>query len=147
MDNNLVYLVQTDTTVGFLSNNNKKLSSIKQRDQNQKILQVVDRLSTLKLKVRVPNNRKNSLRRSNLATFIYPNGLSFRVVDKTTQHHKYINKFKCLYSTSANITKKEFNESFAVQNSDIILYNNQDFKEMKASSIYKINNFKIKKLR
>ena len=39
MDKDLVYLVQTDTTVGFSSLNDEKLSIIKQRPKSQKILQ------------------------------------------------------------------------------------------------------------
>ena len=147
MDSSLVYLVQTDTTVGFLSVDDKKLSSIKQRDLNQKTLQVVDSFDTLKNKIRVPNKRKNLVRRSKQTTFIYPNGLSFRVVEKNSNHHKFIKKFKCLYSTSANITKKDFDETFAVNYSDIILYNKYGFLQTKSSTIYKINNNKIKRLR
>ena len=147
MDSSLVYLVQTDTTVGFLSSNDKKLSSIKRRDINQKTLQVVDSFNTLKTKVRIPNRQKNIVRRSKLTTFIYPNSLSFRVIDTASNHHKFIEKFGCLYSTSANITKKNFDKSFAIEYSDIILYNKFDFLQTKSSTIYKINNNKIKKLR
>ncbi len=147
MDSGLVYLVQTDTTIGFLSSDDKKLSAIKQRDSNQKTLQVVDSLDILKTKVRVPNNFKNIVRKSKKTTFIYPNGLSFRVVDKNSHHYKFIKKFKNLYSTSANITKKDFDESFAVEYSDIILYNQFGFSQKQSSTIYKINNTKIKKIR
>ena len=147
MDSGLVYLVQTDTTVGFLSSNDKKLSTIKRRDINQKILQVVDSFDTLKKQIRVPSIHKNRLRRSKQTTFIYPNGMSFRVVNKNSHHHKFIKKFKCLYSTSANVTKRNFDESFAVNYSDVVLYNSDGFSETKSSTIYKINNNKVKKLR
>jgi tRNA A37 threonylcarbamoyladenosine synthetase subunit TsaC/SUA5/YrdC len=60
MDASNVYLTQTDTTVGFLCNNDKKLSGIKKRPISQKILQVVDSFSTLKQKVRVPNQFKKN---------------------------------------------------------------------------------------
>ncbi|MEA3383981.1 MAG: Sua5 YciO YrdC YwlC family protein [Campylobacterota bacterium] len=147
MDKNLVYLVQTDTTVGFLSSNDKKLSTIKQRDIKQKTLQVVDSLATLKTKVRVPNKQKNTVRRAKQTTFIYPNSLSFRVVNINSHHHKFIKKFGCLYSTSANITKQDFEEKFATDNADIILYNKDQFSQTVSSSIYKINNKKIKRIR
>ncbi len=147
MDSSLVYLSQTDTTVGFLSNDDKKLSNIKKRDLNQKILKVVDSLETLKQKVRVPNNKKNLVRRFKQTTFIYPNGLSFRVVDKNTNHYKFIKKFNALSSTSANLTKRKFDFAFAEKNADIILYNKIGFKEIKSSTIYKINNKNIQKIR
>lgn len=147
MDASKVYLTQTDTTVGFLSNDDKKLSSKKQRDPKQKTLQVVDSLSTLKTKTRVPNKFKRMVRNSKKTTFIYKSGQSFRVVDIDTNHHNFIQKFKCLYSTSANKTKEKFNLEFAITNSDVIVYNEPQFKEKVGSSIYKINNKAIKKIR
>ena len=48
MNPDLVYLVQTDTTVGFSSSNDEKLSNIKQRPSNQKILKTLDSFVTLK---------------------------------------------------------------------------------------------------
>ena len=36
MDKDKIYLAQTDTTVGFLSSDDKKLSDIKQRPETQK---------------------------------------------------------------------------------------------------------------
>ncbi|MEA3289232.1 MAG: Sua5 YciO YrdC YwlC family protein [Campylobacterota bacterium] len=147
MDHSLVYLVQTDTTAGFLSSDDIKLSRTKQRDPKQKILQVVDSFDTLKSKTRVPNRFKNKIRRSKCSTFIYPNSLSFRVVDKNSHHSRFIKKFKSLYSTSANKTKVNFDIDYAYTNSDIVLYNSLEFKETKSSSIYKVNNSCIKKIR
>ena len=43
-----IYLTQTDTTVGFLSQDYKKLNKIKKRPFNKKILIEVDSLNTLK---------------------------------------------------------------------------------------------------
>ncbi|MEA3353271.1 MAG: Sua5 YciO YrdC YwlC family protein [Campylobacterota bacterium] len=147
MDKSLVYLVQTDTTAGFLSSDDFKLSKTKQRDPKQKTLQVVDSLDTLKTKTRVPNRFKNKIRRAKCSTFIYPNSLSFRVVDKNSHHYRFIKKFKSLYSTSANKTKHNFNIDYAYNNSDVIVENSLGFCETKSSSIYKINNKKIKKIR
>ncbi len=147
MNNNNIYLVQTDTTVGFLSSNDQKLADIKQRDTKQKTLQVVDSFKTLKKYTRIPQKLKRKVRYSKKTTFIYPNKSAFRVIDKDSYHHSFINKFKCLYSTSANITKQNFEEKFAFEYSDIILYNKHFFSQNQSSSIYKINNIKIKKLR
>lgn len=147
MDSKLVYLAQTDTTVGFLSSDDKKLSSIKQRDPKQKILQVVDSLTTLKTKTRIPSKFKRKVRNSKKTTFIYQNGLSFRVVDKATKHHNFIQKFGSLYSTSANKTKEKFELNFALDHSDIIVYNQEPFFETSGSKIFKINNKNIKKIR
>lgn len=147
MDPKLVYLTQTDTTVGFLSSDDKKLSSVKQRDPKQKILQVVDSFATLKSKTRVPKRFKRKVRNSKKTTFIYKNGLSFRVVNKDTKHHNFIQKFKYLYSTSANKTKEKFDFDFALEHSDIIVYNQESFYETGGSKIYKLNNKTLKKIR
>ncbi|MGK0255961.1 MAG: tRNA A37 threonylcarbamoyladenosine synthetase subunit TsaC/SUA5/YrdC [Arcobacteraceae bacterium] len=147
MNSSLIYLTQTDTTVGFLSQNDKKLCSAKQRDQKQKILQVVDKYSTLKKLVRIPQKYKKFIRHAKNTTIIYPNKLAFRVVSSQSNHQIFLRKFKTMYSTSANQTKNNFNEVYAKENSDICIYTKNSFTEMKSSSIYKINNIKIKKIR
>ncbi len=48
MNLDLVYLVQTDTTVGFSSFDDEKLSNIKQRPSNQKILKTLDSFCNFK---------------------------------------------------------------------------------------------------
>lgn len=147
MDSSLVYLVQTDTTVGFSSSNDEKLSIAKRRNTNQKILQTVDSFKTLKSSTRIPNKYKNMVRKANLSTFIYPKGESFRVISQDSTFYDFIKKFSILYSTSANLTKNLYDEKFAFENAEVLVTNNFGFNEMKASKIYKINNFKIKRLR
>jgi tRNA A37 threonylcarbamoyladenosine synthetase subunit TsaC/SUA5/YrdC len=147
MDTNKIYLVQTDTTVGFLSNDDTKLSLIKKRPQNQKILQTLDSFSTLKRKTRVPNLHKKLVRKAKRTTFIYPNGDSFRVVNKASHHHHFIEKFQSIYSTSANETTKKFDFDFAFEKADIVVFSKDDFYEQSGSSIVKLTNHKKKKNR
>ncbi|MDD2698071.1 MAG: Sua5 YciO YrdC YwlC family protein [Arcobacteraceae bacterium] len=147
MDKNKIYLVQTDTTVGLLSRDDRKLSVIKKRAETQKILQAVDSFATLQKYTRVPNIYKKLVRNSNRTTFIYPNGDSFRVVDNLSFHHNFISKFQNLYSTSANETTKKFDFDFAYNSSNIIVFSKNDFFESSGSSILKITNFKKKKIR
>lgn len=147
MDKDKVYLVQTDTTVGFSSANDEKLSFIKQRPLTQKILQTVDSFNTLNLETRVPKEFRKRVRNSNKTTFIYPNGNSYRVIDNHDSFYEFIFKFKKLYSTSANLTGTSFDEIFAKENSDIIVYKKDDFKESSSSRIFKLNNKKAKRIR
>jgi len=147
LDSNKVYLVQTDTTVGFLSNDPYKLSAIKQRNPNQKILRTVDSFKTLQEFIRVPNKFKKQVRNSIKTTFIYPNGDSFRVVDRDNKHQNFLQKHHILYSTSANLTKQEFNEEFAIENSDIVIFTKEGFSNTTSSKIYKINKVKAKRIR
>lgn len=147
MDASKVYLVQTDTTVGFLSNDDKKLTAIKQRPQTQKILQVVESFQTLKTQVRVPQKFKNHVRRAKNTTFIYPNQTSFRVIPSDNVHYNFIKKFKKMYSTSANLTQHHFDETFAKEHVDIIVEDKNGFFEAASSRLIKLSCTKIKKLR
>ena len=144
MNPNIIYLTQTDTTVGFLSQNKNKLNQIKNRNIDQKILREVDSLDTLKSFVRVPNRFKKQIRRAKKTTFIYPNGESFRVV-KEKRHLEFLKKFIWMYSTSANLTGKKFDQNWAIEKADIIVGNN--FFEGEPSTIYKLSKTKIKKVR
>ena len=140
----MIYLTQTDTTVGLLSKNKEELNKIKKRELNKPILKEVDSLSTLKEFVRVPKNFRKIVRRAKKTTFIYPNKDSFRVV-KDENHLRFLKKFKWMYSTSANLHKQKFDKNWAFSVADVIV--GSEFKEGKASTIIKIGKRKCKKLR
>lgn len=145
MDKNKVFLAQTDTTVGFVSNSFDKLSKIKGR--SKKTLEVVSSFSILSKNTRVPNKFKNRVRRSKKTTFIYPNKKAFRVVEDDCIHNNFLKKFGKLYSTSANFTGKSFEFSFAYEKSDIIVENKLGFCETTPSKIFKLNKDKIVRIR
>jgi len=147
MDSSLVYLVQTDTTVGFSSSDDEKLSFVKQRPRSKKILHTVDSFKTLKKYTRVPKKFRKQVRKSSLTTFIYPNQKSFRVINKDKSFYDFIHKFGILYSTSANKTAKNFEYDFASKHSDIIVENKNGFFESSASRIIKINKSRKKLIR
>ena len=146
LNQQLVYLVQTETTAGFLSQNSQALASSKQRNKTQPFIRCVDSLSTLQEFTRVPKKFKNRLRRSNRITFIYPNGKALRVV-KDEKHLKFLKKLKWAYSSSANLTCRNFEESYAKQKADIIVEDSKGFFESSPSSMMKINSKKARKLR
>ncbi|MFW3340744.1 Sua5 YciO YrdC YwlC family protein [Aliarcobacter butzleri] len=147
MDSALVYLVQTDTTVGFSSSNDEKLSAIKKRPNSKKILNTVDSFITLNRNARVPKNFRKLVRNSKKTTFIYPNLNSFRVVSKDCKFYDFISKFSVFYSTSANETTKNFEINYASKNADVIVENADGFYETTASSIIKLSKKRFKKLR
>lgn len=147
MDSSLVYLVQTDTTVGFSSLNDEKLSFIKQRPISKKILHTVNSFKILNENTRVPKKFRKKVRNSKKITFIYPNLKSFRVVNKNSNFYDFINKFKILYSTSANKTAENFNQDFATIGADIIVEDKRSFYETKASSIIKLSKKTLKIVR
>ena len=147
MDKNLVYLVQTDTTVGFVSADKKRLNIIKKRSLEKEILQVVKNFKVLQQHTRVPSRYKKFIRNLKNTTIIYPDGMAYRVVDKNSKHYEFIKKFDILYSTSANKTGKDFDMQYATSCADVVLYTQEGFRQLNASQIYKINNKKIKRIR
>ena len=139
-----VFLTQTDTTIGFVSQNATKLTKIKQRPPHKFYIKAVNSLQTLKIFTRVPSSHKNRVRRSNKTTFIMPNGHSYRVVHN--RHHLLLlNRLKWAYTTSANLSNEPYNEKFAKKNADITI--SPLNKNSKASTIVKIGNYNIKRIR
>jgi tRNA A37 threonylcarbamoyladenosine synthetase subunit TsaC/SUA5/YrdC len=143
---NRIYLAQTDTTVGFLSKDKEKLNKIKNRPINQPILREVDSLDTLKTFVRVPKKFRKVVRRAKKTTFIYPNQESFRVI-KDEMHLEFLQKFKWLYSTSANRHKEKFDIFWARSVADVVVEDKRGLFEGEASKIIKLGKIRCKRLR
>ncbi len=146
MNPDLVYLAQTETTAGFLSQNADALAHIKNRPQGKSFLISVDSLQTLRSFTRVPKHHKNHIRRAKKTTFAYPCGLAIRVV-KDKEHLQLLQKFKWSYSTSSNPSGKGFDEAFAEEKADVVLFTSKGFFEDKPSSIYRLGKVKMRKLR
>jgi tRNA A37 threonylcarbamoyladenosine synthetase subunit TsaC/SUA5/YrdC len=143
MDANKIYLIQTNTTVGFLSQNLEKLNKIKKRPKNKKFLRVVN---SYKLLPRVPKNYRRRVRKTpNKITYVIKNE-AYRVI--TEKNHKlFLDKFKWMYSTSANESGKHFDEEFAKNKADIFVMDNRGYFEAKPSTIIKLYKKGLKKLR
>ena len=141
-----VYLVQTDTTVGFLSQNHQALSLLKERSVEKPFVTVCSSFKTLKTLSRIPSKDKNRVRRSKKSTFVYPNNKAIRVV-KDTKHTQFLNRFGWMYSTSANEKSAPYNKEFAFEKSDIIVEDIDGFYEGEPSAIYKLTKSKRQRLR
>jgi len=70
-----LYLTQTDTTIGFVSQDISKIDRAKKRLPNKYYIRVVDSLESLKTFTRVPQKYKNRVRRAKKSTFIFPCGI------------------------------------------------------------------------
>jgi len=141
-----VILTQTDTTVGFVSKNHKKLSEIKERESTKYFIKVYSSFKSLNSSTcRVPPNQKNIVRRSKKTTFII-NNKSFRVSTQTTDS-QILNNLQWVYSTSANKSQEKFSREFCELKADIIVENIDGLKENKSSTLIKLNHKKRKKLR
>ena len=141
-----IVLTQTDTTVGFSSQNEWRLKEIKTRQSTKPFIQLYQKNFLLKKEgIRIPNSQKNRVRRSKKTTFIVKNQ-SFRVAQMQLQS-SILRSLLWSYSTSANESGKKFERSFCEKNADIIVEDKNSLFEGKPSTLYKINAKKIKRLR
>jgi len=141
--NTKVILTQTDTTVGFVSQNHSKLARIKSRPHTKAFIKIYDSLYSLQ--TRIPQNKKNLLRRSKKTTFVVKNR-AFRI-DKNYKNSQILRDLKWHYSTSANEMGKKFNREYCVDKTDIIIEDKNGLNELSASKLLKINSYKIRSLR
>lgn len=146
MNTKLVYLVQTDTTVGFASQDDVKLAKIKQRSDEKKFLLTFSSLKSGTKDSRVPAFAKNIVRRSKKTTFVYNDSIARRVATDC-EYHEFLNRFDWMYSTSANLSGAEYSKEWASEACDVVVYTPDGFKNSSASSILKLYKTKIKKLR
>ena len=141
-----IILTQTDTTVGFLSQDAALLREIKSRQSNKPFIKVFQNIKALqKTHIRIPKSRKNLIRRAKRTTFIVKDH-AFRVA-KTSLNSEILRSSEWNYSTSANASGKHFQRDFCEEKADIIIENKDGLYEGRASKLYKINNTKIKRLR
>jgi len=144
--NTKVVLTQTDTTVGFLSQNESKLQSIKSRNSSKPFIKVYKNFKTLKEHaIRVPNAQKRRVRASRKTTFIVK-CMAFRVSGDSLES-SLLRNIQWNYSTSANESGKNFDRNFCEEKTDIIIEDKSLLYEGSSSSLYKINNKKIERLR
>jgi tRNA A37 threonylcarbamoyladenosine synthetase subunit TsaC/SUA5/YrdC len=137
-----VILTQTDTTVGFLSQDERQLQTIKSRNSTKPFIKVYKDFQSLT--TRVPNTHKNLIRRSKKTTFIIRNR-AFRVT-QSILNSSLLNAH-WYFSTSANAAGKNFDRIFCEEKADIIIENKTLLHEERASSLLKINKNTIRRLR
>jgi len=142
----LVYLVQTDTTVGFASKDAEHLGSIKERPRGKQFLQTVASLKEIKRACRVPKALRKRVRQAKKTTFVYPDGLARRLVDKG-EYGRFLQRYGSVFSTSANQSGRAFDTAWAEKSCDAIIYTPAGFSEQPASAIYKMGKAKVIQLR
>jgi len=140
-----VFLAQTDTTVGFLSQDDSRLGAIKMRDTSKPFLKVFSDFQTLKKHTRVPNPYKNWVRRAKKTTFIVKNQ-AFRYVSDPA-HASLIAAHGWFYSTSANPSGGSYDSSFCAHNADWIIEDARGLSELSPSQIFKLGHHRLQKLR
>ena len=144
--NKKVFLIQTDTTVGFLSQDGAMLARLKERDESKPFVQVAASYKTLKRFVRIPKVHKIRVRRTSKTTYVYPNNLAIRIA-KDERHAKFLKPFEWFYSTSANERSLSYCKEFAFAKSDIIVEDSKGLYEGEASRIIRLHKRKTERLR
>lgn len=152
-----IILTQTDTTVGFLSQDAARLYEIKSRKKSKPFIKVYSDFKTLlapkgfgslclgTCSNRVPQSQKNRVRRSKKTTFIVKNR-AFRVA-KTLLDSNILRNSTWYFSTSANESEKNFDREFCESKADIIIENKNALYESSSSTLIKINAVKGRKIR
>lgn len=138
-------LAQTDTTVGFLSQDASRLTAVKGRDEGKPYLQVFSSLKILQEHTRIPLKHRLWFRHARKTTFVIKHQ-AYRYVTQEP-HSKLIAKYGWLYSTSANQSGKNFDRTFCKNHSDLIIENEHGFQECKPSKIFKLTSTRHKQLR
>ena len=139
----VVILTQTDTTVGFLSQNETKLQHIKSRPSSKPFIKVYKNFQTLDF--RTPKSKHKLLRRAKRTTFIVQD-TAFRIAaDKL--HSQILRDTQWNYSTSANESGKLYDRDFCEEKADIIIEDKDSLFEAKASKLLKMNAKKIRRIR
>lgn len=138
-------LTQTDTTVGFLSQDPSALIAIKSRDTTKPFVKVFASFKELQKIQRVPFEHRTMVRHTQKTTFIV-NNTAYRVI-KDSPHTQLAKQYGWLYSTSANESGKEYDEDFCRAHTDIIIEDSRGFFTSKPSTILKLTPTNVKKLR
>lgn len=139
-----IFLTQTDTTIGFVSQNAQRLTAIKQRPLHKHYIKAINSLQTLQSFTRVPKMHKNRVRRSIKSTFVMPNTYSYRVV-QDKHHLLLLDRLVWAYTTSANLSNHNYDEKFAKKAADVIVEPLTDTRQ--TSNIYKLGTKKIQRIR
>lgn len=140
-----VLLAQTDTTVGFLSQNADRLREAKMRSESKPFLKVFCELRTLQQQHRIPDAHKRLVRYARKTTFIVKNQ-AFRYVTDP-EHARLIGRYGWLYSTSANETGSSYDSDYCSDRADCIIEDERGLAELSPSRIFKLGRHRFLKLR
>ena len=132
--------------MGFASQNLKKLNTIKKSNTDKKLIKTYCCFKEAIKDIRVPKRFKKLIRKANKTTFIYPDNIARRVV-KEGNYQKFLEKFKWMYSTSANISGKDIDIKWAKEKADVIVFSEGGFKANSVSKIFKITKKKLLSIR
>lgn len=138
-------LVQTDTTIGFVSRNAAALARVKGRPTGKAFLKTYASLHDYQERGRIPGRFKREVRRTEKTTYIVKN-LAFRIVT-AAPYRTLLAPYGWLYSTSANAAGERFDSVFAHARADLVVEDSRGLFEDVPSNIYRLNQRKKRRIR
>lgn len=138
-------LAQTDTTVGFLSQDELLLARTKGREENKPFLKVFSSFKQMTQHTRIPLKYRTWVRHARKTTFVLKNQ-ACRYVGGS-QHERLVEPYGWLYSTSANESGKGFDRTFCTKHSNLIIEDDRGLQECVPSKIFKLTSTQYKRLR
>jgi len=142
---NAVLLVQTDTTVGFVSRDAATLAKCKSRPPAKPFLKTFASLGEYKKVGRIPHRFKQELRRAKKTTYVVKNQ-AFRIVPEGP-YHELLRPYGWLYSTSANASGQRYDPAFAHGSAAAIIEDARGLYETAPSRIYTLYRNKKRRIR
>jgi tRNA A37 threonylcarbamoyladenosine synthetase subunit TsaC/SUA5/YrdC len=141
---NPVILSETDTAIGFLSQNPSSLDRVKQRAEGMRYITALPSLRALNGRCRVPLVHRKRVRRERGTTFIFPCGDSYRVISDD-RHLLLIKRFGWMFTTSANLTGEPYDRDYAISVADIVIHPVE--RNSSPSTIYRLGRRRVRRLR
>lgn len=140
-----ILLAQTDTTVGFLSQDAGALERIKGRPEGKPFLKVFADFSTLRRFIRVPPSHRIRVRHARKTTFVVASQ-AFRCV-AGSDHARLVERYGWLYSTSANPSGGSYDPHYCAERADRIVEDSRGLCESSPSTILRLGRRRVQKLR
>ncbi len=116
----LLFLTDTDTTVGFLSRDPELLDRAKRRHGEKHYITALPSLRSLRDRARVPRPYRRRLRRSRKESYILPSGHSYRIV-RDPRHLLLLKRLEWAYTSSANLSGAAYDEEYARRVADVVV--------------------------
>ncbi|BCX78678.1 Sua5 YciO YrdC YwlC family protein [Campylobacter sp. 19-13652] len=139
-----LYLAQTDTTAGLLSQDLARLNLAKARPASKPCLITLPDFARLREIAKAPVAHRRRIRASKKTTYLYPNGTAARVVNNGA-HQKFLSRLGWAFSSSANRHGDKFDESFAKSVADEVV--SERLFEGEASSMFRLSRTRLRRLR
>jgi len=142
---NGVLLAQTDTTVGFLSQDAAALAACKHRPPSKPFLKTFASLGDYTKTGRIPARFKREARRAKKTTFVVKR-TAFRIVPEGP-YHALLKPYGWLYSTSANAAGSRYDAGYAFERAAVVVEDERGLFEDVPSAIYRLNNTVKRRIR